>query len=362
MVKLQLPIKLTHKKKSKIHKKLGKAPGTITYTGNRDNSISTLDVIAYSEDSLDEYSPVNVETILEDNNDRIKWINLVGLSDEGFIEKLGKAFQLNPLTLEDAVHTEQRPKIDEYDHYIFGVFKMMYLDEEQRIVVEHVAITLLDKEVLVFQELNRDVFDGVRQRLRGKLGRIRSRGADYLFFALLDAIIDNYFMILESISDRMELLEEEVYQKPKPKTAHKIQELKKEVLRIRRYIAPVRELIGRLIDTEHPLINKDTKLFLRDVLDHCLEINESLQIYREMVMSLMEMYMSNVSNKMNEVMKVLTVMASIFIPLTFIAGVYGMNFDNMPELHMENGYFIVLGVMFAVLIFMLIYFKRKRWI
>ncbi|WP_297762419.1 magnesium/cobalt transporter CorA [uncultured Muriicola sp.] len=362
MVKLQLPIKLTHKKKSKIHKKLGKAPGTITYTGNRDNSISTLDVIAYSEDSLDEYSPVNVETLLEDNNDQIKWVNLVGLSDEGFIEKLGKAFQLNPLSLEDAVHTEQRPKIDEYDHYIFGVFKMMYLDEEQRIVVEHVAITLLDKEVLVFQEINQDVFDGVRQRLRGKLGRIRSRGADYLFFALLDAIIDNYFMILESISERMELLEEEVYQKPKPKTAHKIQELKKEVLRIRRYIAPVRELIGRLIDTEHPLINKDTKLFLRDVLDHCLEINESLQIYREMVMSLMEMYMSNVSNKMNEVMKVLTVMASIFIPLTFIAGVYGMNFDNMPELHMENGYFVVLGGMFVILIFMLIYFKRKRWI
>ncbi len=362
MAKMQLPIILTQKKKSKIRKKLGKAPGTITYTGNRDNSISTLDVISYSPDTLEEYSPVHIETLLEEKNDEIKWINLVGLSDEVYIEKLGKVFQLNPLTLEDAVHTDQRPKIDEYDHYIFGVFKMMYLDEEQKIVVEHVAITLFEKEILVFQELNQDVFDGVRQRLRGKLGRIRSRGADYLFFALLDAIIDHYFTILESISERMEILEEEVYQKPKPKTAHKIQELKKEVLRIRRYIAPVRELIGRLIDTEHPLIKKDTKLFLRDVLDHCLEINESLQIYREMVMSLMEMYMSNVSNKMNEVMKVLTVMASIFIPLTFIAGVYGMNFDNMPELHMENGYFVVLGGMFVILIFMLIYFKRKRWI
>jgi magnesium transporter len=359
---MQLPIKITNKKRSKIHKKLGKAPGTITYMGNRDNTISTLEVMAFSEDSLEEYSPVNVETLLEEKSDKIKWINLVGLSDEGFIEKLGKVFQLNPLTLEDAVHTEQRPKIDEYDTYIFGVFKMMYLDEQQRIIVEHIAITLFDKEVLVFQELNQDVFDSVRQRLRGKLGRIRSRGADYLFFALLDAIIDNYFVILESISERMELLEEEVYQKPKPKTAHKIQELKKEVLRIRRYIAPVRELIGRLIDTEHPLIKKDTKLFLRDLLDHCLEINESLQIYREMVMSLMEMYMSNVSNKMNEVMKVLTVMASIFIPLTFIAGVYGMNFDNMPELHMENGYFVVLGVMLGILIIMVIYFMRKRWI
>ena len=362
MIKLQLPIKLQNKKKSKIQKKLGKAPGTITYMGDRDNSVSTLDVIAYSDDTLDEYSPVNVETLLEDARDQVKWINLVGLSDEVFIEKLGKLFQLNSLVLEDAVHTEQRPKIDEYDTYIFGVFKMLYLNSEQRIVTEHVAITLFKKEVLVFQELNEDVFDGVRQRLRGHLGRIRSKGADYLFFALLDAIIDNYFMILESISERMEILEEEVYQKPKPKTAHKIQELKKEVLRIRRDIAPVRELIGRLIDTEHPFITKDTKLYLRDVLDHCIEINESLQIYREMAMSLMEMYMSNVSNKMNEVMKVLTVMASIFIPLTFIAGVYGMNFDNMPELHMKNGYFVVLGAMFIILIIMLVYFKRKRWI
>jgi len=362
MAKMQLPIKLIHKKKSKIHKKLGEAPGTITYLGDRDNVISTLDVIEFSQDTLEEYSPVNVETLLGDKSDQIKWIHLVGLSDEGFVGKLGKVFQLNPLTLEDAVDTDQRPKIDEYETYIFGVFNMMYLDEEQRIVVEHVAITLFDREVLVFQELEQDVFESVRQRLRGKLGRIRSKGADYLFFALLDAIIDNYFMVLESINARMELIEAEVHQRPEPKTALKIQELKKEVLRIRSYIVPVREIIGRLIDTEHPLITKDTKLFLRDALDHCIEINESLQIYREMVMSLMDMYMSNVSNKMNEVMKVLTVMASIFIPLTFIAGVYGMNFDNMPELHTENGYFVVLGIMFFILIFMLIYFKRKRWI
>ena len=362
MIKLQLPIKLQNKKKSRIHKKLGKAPGTITYMGDRDNSISTLDVIAYTDDSLEEYSPVNVNTLLEDKIDQIKWINLVGLSDEGYIEKLGKVFQLNSLVLEDAIQTEQRPKIDEYETYIFGVFKMLYLDEGQNVITEHVAITLFKNEVLVFQELTKDVFDGVRQRLRGHQGRIRGKGADYLFFALLDAIIDNYFMILENISERMEVLEEEVYQKPKPKTAHKIQELKKEVLRIRRYIAPVRELVGRLIDTEHPLITKDTKLYLRDVLDHCIEINETLQIYREMAMSLMEMYMSNVSNKMNEVMKVLTVMASIFIPLTFIVGIYGMNFDNMPELHMQNGYFIVLGVMFSILILMLLYFKRKHWI
>ena len=362
MTKLHIPNMLTTKKKPKIHKKLGKAPGSIIYMGNRENAISSLDVIAYDEDSYEEYSPVKVDTLLTENETQVKWVNLVGLSDASFIEKLGKVFQLNPLSLEDAVHTEQRPKIDEYDTYIFGVFKMMYLDEQQNVVTEHMAITLFDKQVLVFQELQDDVFEAVRLRIKNKSGRIRTRGADYLFFALLDAVIDNYYVVLEKINERIELLEEEVYKNPKPKTAQKIQELKKEVLRIRRYISPVKELIGRLIDTEHPLIKKDTKLFLRDLMDHCLEINESLQINREMVMSLMEMYMSNVSNKMNEVMKVLTVMASIFIPLTFIVGVYGMNFDNMPELHWKNGYFMVLGMMGFVLVLMLIYFKRKRWI
>ncbi|NER11246.1 magnesium transporter [Muriicola jejuensis] len=362
MAKLHFPVGKIHKKKFRILKKVGKAPGTITYMGNREDSISTLDVVAYGNEHVEQYSPVHVESLLDNRGEMIKWINLVGLSDEGFIEKLGKTFDLNPLVLEDAVHTEQRPKIDEYEHYIFGVFKMIYLDEQQNIVIEHVALSLFQHEVLVFQELKDDVFGSVRERILGKLGRIRLRGADYLFFALLDAIIDNYFLVLEHIQDQIEVLEEEVYRKPKPRTAQKIQELKKEVLRIRRFIFPVKELISRLIDSEHPLITKDTKLFLRDVLDHCLEINESLQIYREMVMSLMEMYMSNVSNKMNEVMKVLTVMASIFIPLTFIVGIYGMNFDNMPELHWQNGYYMVWGLMIFVLIVMLIYFRKRKWI
>lgn len=362
MAKAHFPFTKNHKKKSRIHKKVGKAPGTITYMGSRENAISSLDVIAYGEEHAEEYSPVKVESLAESKEGEVKWINLVGLSDEEFIAGLGKVFQLSSLVLEDAVHTEQRPKIDEYEDYIFGVFKMIYLDEQHNIIVEHVALSLFQNHVLVFQELKEDVFGSVRQRILTKSGRIRSRGADYLFFALLDAIVDNYFVVLEHINEQIEILEEEVYQKPKPKTAQKIQELKKEVLRFRRYVAPVKELVSRLIDSESPLIHKDTKLFLRDVQDHCLEINESLQIYRELVMSLMEMYMSNVSNKMNEVMKVLTVMASIFIPLTFIVGIYGMNFDNMPELHWQNGYYMVWGLMIAVFILMLIYFRRKHWI
>jgi magnesium transporter len=183
-----------------------------------------------------------------------------------------------------------------------------------------------------------------------------------LFFLLLDAIIDNYYVVLEHIGDRIELLEIEVYDRPRPETPHKIQDLKKDVLNIRRWIYPVRELVNRLIETEHKMISADTRQFLRDAMDHSIEINESLHVYREMTMSLMEMYISNVSNKMNEVMKVLTIMASIFIPLTFIAGIYGMNFDHMPELHWHYGYFYVLGLMLVIFVLMMLFFIRKRWL
>ncbi|APQ18930.1 magnesium/cobalt transporter CorA [Maribacter hydrothermalis] len=351
------------KKNSRQHNKMGKAPGTISYMGNKELKDSVIINTTYSADKFQTKEFNNlVDFIKEEKGNKISWVNVVGISDEPFIEQIGKHYNLNPLVLEDIVNTEQRPKVDEYDGYIFGVFRMLYISEEDEIVGEHVALVLLENTVLVFQEVKEDVFNGVRERINGKLGRIRTRGADYLFFALLDAIVDNYFLAIENLNNRIEVLEEEVYQNPEPIVAKNIQELKKEILKIRRWIYPVKELISRLIDSENTLITKDTKLFLRDALDHAIEINESLQIYREMSMSLMEMYMSNMSNKMNEVMKVLTIMASIFIPLTFIAGIYGMNFDYMPELHIKNGYFYVWGVMIALFIGMMIYFKKKKWL
>jgi magnesium transporter len=350
-------------KLSRAKKKIGKAPGTITYLGDREKSESSVHVFNYSQQDLKEDYPNTLdEVLMHKNSDATAWIDVVGLSDETFIEELGLKFGLNPLLLEDAINTQQRPKIDEYESYIFGVFKMLYLSETNELVNEHVALVLFEKCVLVFQEVKEDVFEGVRNRLTSGLGRIRSRGSDYLFFALLDAIIDNYFVVLENLNTRMDVLEEEVYDNPNPEVAHKIQQLKKDVLKVRRFIFPVKELISRLIDSESHLISKDTKLFLRDAHDHCTEINETLQVYREMSMSLIEMYMSNISNKMNEVMKVLTIMASIFIPLTFVAGIYGMNFKNMPELETEYGYFIVWGVMIALFIGMMVYFKRKGWL
>ena len=355
--------RLHPKKASKRHRKMGEAPGTVTYLGNREGIATQIAIIAYDDGNIS-FSKTNVLSEINDfkNSKLTSWVDIIGISDEKYIDALGKLFGLNSLVLEDAVNTQQRPKVDEYEDYIFGVFKMLYLDDNQEIVCEHLAIVLFETSVVVFQELKDDVFNGVRERIKSKSGRIRSRGADYLFFALLDAVVDNYFVILEHINTKIEALEDEVYDNPTPEVAHQIQDLKKEVLKIRRHIFPVKEIIGRLVDTENPLISKDTKLFLRDIQDHCIEINESLQIYREMSMSLMEMYMSNMSNKMNEVMKVLTIMASIFIPLTFIAGVYGMNFDQMPELHLTYGYPMVWGIMILMFIAMLIYFKRKKWL
>ncbi len=348
---------------SRFHKKKGKAPGTITYTGHRENLDSVVNILEYNENELNVLAPGNIDEIVAHKGPPlISWIDIVGLSDEAFIEKVGKRFGLNSLVMEDIVNTHQRPKIDEYNPHIFAVFKMLYINENNELIREHVALVLLENCVLVFQELEDDVFTGVRDRINKKFGRIRSRGADYLFFALIDAIVDNYFAVLEYLNHKIEVLEERVYADPRPEVAQKIQELKKEVLRVRRWVNPVKELVSRLIETDHPLIAKDTKIFLRDVLDHAIEVNESVQIYREMSMSLMEMYMSNMSNKMNEVMKVLTIMASIFIPLTFIAGIYGMNFDHMPELHYEYGYYVVWGVMIALFIGMMVYFRRKHWI
>ena len=348
---------------AKSRRKIGKAPGTISYCGHREKADSEVHVFSYSQDDLEEDYPDSSDEVLTYRNSKTTaWIDVVGLNDEIFIEDLGLKFGLNRLLLEDAINTNQRPKIDEYESYIFGVFKMLYISDTNELINEHAALVLFENCVMVFQEVKEDVFEGVRNRLINGLGRIRSRGSDYLFFALIDAIIDNYFLVLDNINHRMEALEEEVYDNPNPDVAQKIQQLKKDVLKVRRFIFPVRELLTRLMDSESHLISKDTKLFLRDAHDHCTEINETLQVYREMSMSLMEMYMSNMSNKMNEVMKVLTIMASIFIPLTFIAGVYGMNFKNMPELQSEYGYYVVWAVMIILFIAMMAYFKKKGWL
>ncbi|MCM5662947.1 magnesium/cobalt transporter CorA [Galbibacter mesophilus] len=363
MKKAKLNLKKVIPKPFKSLKKIGKAPGTVTYMGLRQDGVNKVAVTDYADDFYQAGVLEKVEDALKfRDTDTVSWINVQGLSNEAEIEKLGKYYQINPLVLEDLVNTNQRPKIDEYDDYIFCVLKMLYLDDSLKLVTEHVALILTEHAVLLFQEVEDDVFTGVRERLANKYGRIRTRGADYLFFALTDAIVDQYFVILEDLANQIELLEEQVYNDPEPEIANRIQALRKQVMSIRKSIVPVREITNRLVKTDHRLFQPETKLFLSDIHDHSIQIHETLEMLREMSMSLMEMYMSNVSNKMNEVMKVLTIMASIFIPLTFIAGIYGMNFQYMPELDNRYAYFIVLGIMFVILVGMLIFFKRKKWL
>jgi magnesium transporter len=356
-------LRLTRPQSTKRERKLGEAPGTVTYLGNRAGIPTKVYTLTYSDTEIASAEVQDMESLgMPMGPDHTQWVNIIGLSDEAQISALGKITGLSNLVVEDIVNPEQRPKVDEYPDYIFVVLKMLYPDGSAKIIREHVAMVLKQGRVFVYQEVEADVFEGVRVRIEKHSGRIRTRGSDYLLFALIDALIDNYFLILEMIDGQIDQLEAEIYSNPSAETAAKIQQLRKDVITIRRWMAPGRELITRLIESESELISRDTKLFLRDALDHATEITETLHIQREMAFSLMEIYMSNVSNKMNEVMKVLTIIATIFIPLTFIAGIYGMNFRNMPELEWEYGYFGILGIMVVVVIGLIRFFRTRGWL
>ncbi len=350
-------------KKSRRYSKLGLAPGTVKYIGERKDQKHIVSLVEFDKDHCNS-SVLDTNKALETyflNETKTQWLNIAGLTDESFIKTLGNSLNLNLLTLESVVDTHQRPKIDDFDHYLFGVFKMVYFDDNASLKYEHLAMVLLEGKLITFQEVEEDVFNGVRTRLSQEVSRIRQRGADYLFFALLDAVVDHYFIALEQLGLKLDQLEDMVYYNSEPSQGQKIQKLKKEILKLRQHIYPSKDLVQKLLNSTHPLIKEETKVFLRDLSDQCAEINETLQLYREMSTNLMELHMSTMGNKMNEVMKVLTIMASIFIPLTFIAGIYGMNFENMPELHWKFGYPLVWILMGSCFIGMLIYFKLKKW-
>lgn len=350
-------------KHSRSKHTLGNPPGTIRYMGNREGEPLRISITDYKKNYIKTEQVPSVEDVFQyKDTDTVSLIDIQGLNQEEEIEKLGKYFQINPLVLEDLVNTRQRPKVDEYEDYIFCVFKSVSLSPANRIVTEHVAIILFENSVLLFQEIANPVFDGVRKRILSEHGRIRYRECDYLYFALIDSIIDQYFVVLEELTDHIEQLEYQVYNSPKSSIVNDIQTIRKEIIDLRNNVLPVREISARLVNIEHKLIGEDTKLFLGDVNDHSIQIHDTLEMLREMSTSLMEMYMGTVTIKMNEIMKVLTIMTSIFIPLTFITGVYGMNFHHIPGLQSEYGFYAVMGVMLLILIVLVVYFKTKRWI
>ncbi|TYA54348.1 magnesium/cobalt transporter CorA [Formosa maritima] len=352
------------KRTNKYKKHIKLTPGSVVYTGDNPTEKLFINTYDYSPDFVKQLELKSVEEAFTFKNTKSNsWININGLNHIKDIECIGKHYNLHPLIIADIANTSQRPKIDVYDDYIFVVLKMLYYDTEENIKIEQISLVLGSNYVLSFQEIEGDVFDNIRDRLQLENGRIRNLGADYLFYALIDAIVDHYYIVSETMGNKIEDLEDLLFDgNVKEDLSHQVLNLKKEVLKIRRAIFPIREIISRIEKNEHVLIDHKSIQYFRDIYDHVIQLSDTIDIYREMVWSLMDMYMTTISNKMNEVMKVLTIMATIFIPLTFIAGIYGMNFDYIPELHYKYSYFILWVVMVVIFLGMIYYFKRKKWL
>ncbi len=345
-----------------VTENIGAPPGTIFYNGEiRDEKIK-ITLIEYNateffEDVFYDLS----DCISHVKPNMVKWINIEGLHQADLIEALGKLYDIHPLTLEDIVHIDQRPKFEEYDHYVVAIMKMIQYTTE--VESEQLAIVLLENTVISFQEpQGGDAFDIIRNRLRAAKGRVRKLGADYLAYALMDAVVDLYFNVIEKIGDRIEKIEEDIIANSDKKSLLELYHLKREMIYLRKQVWPMRDLINNMVRSETKLINPTSDVYLRDLTDHVTRIIDTVETYRDLLSGIMDIYLSTNANRMNEVMKVLTIMSSIFIPVTFIAGVYGMNFDNMPELRTQNGYFITWGIMLSVIFGLIIYFKRKKWL
>ena len=339
-------------------------PGTLVHVGEKKAEKTRIEIIDYDEKHLREEL---VETIEEcfpfKEAPTVTWINIDGLHEVEIIEKLGNYFEIHPLVLEDILHTAQRPKFEDFEKHIFIVFKMLYFDQNgDDILEEQISIILGSNFVISFQEKEGDVFNPVRERIRAGRFQIKKRKIDYLAYALIDAVVDNYFLILEKIGEKIEDLEEELLDNPTPETLQTIHQLKRKLISLRKSVWPLREVIGGLERGESALFHKSTAIYLKDVYDHTIQVIDTIETFRDMVSGMLDMYLSNLSNKMNEVMKVLTIIATIFIPLTFIAGIYGMNFEFMPELKWHWGYFLVWTLMIVIGIGMVFYFRRKKWL
>jgi len=348
----------------KRSKKSGLPPGTPVYIGKEKVGKVTITIIDYDEAGFQEKEVKTIEETLSfKDKPTITWINLDGVHQLTDIEKIGTHFKIHPLVLEDIMNTGQRPKMEVFDQYIFIVLKMLRIeDEENETKTEQVSIIIAPNLVISLQESKGDVFDPIRERIRSDRGRIRKMGADYLAYALIDAIVDNYFIILEKLGEKIEDMEDELISNPSPETLQTIHSLKREMIFLRKSVWPLRELISRLERWESQLIDKSTYIYLRDLYDHTIQVIDSIETFRDMLSGMLDIYLSSVSNRMNEVMKVLTIIATIFIPLTLIAGIYGMNFRYMPELESPWAYPMVYFIMLIIGIVMLIYFRRKRWL
>ena len=356
-----MPTTRFHKKRSI---KAGLPPGSLVHIGNASDKSVRISVIGYAPGGVEERHFERVDEFLDNPCvGGVVWVDIEGVHDVELIRALGEKYSFHPLVLEDIVNTVQRPKIEDYGDYLFIVLRMLRPTEESDFSSEQVSIILGPDYLFTFQEgIKGDCFESVRERIRNGKGKIRGMGADYLAYALIDAIVDGYFTVLEEFGERIVDVEEELTLTPDQKSLHRINGMKKEIIYLRKAVWPLREAISFLERGDSHLLHDSTRLYFRDIYDHTIQVIDTVETYRDLLSGMLDLYLSSISNRTNEVMKFLTVIGTIFMPLTFLVGVYGMNFKHFPELEWQNGYFILWGLMIAMALVMVVYFRRKRWL
>jgi magnesium transporter len=357
--------------KRRFRIKRGLPPGSLVFTGEQKLSSMKITSFDYNDKSFYEKEIANVEDLKKfKENGHVSWINICGLHEVEKLARIGEIFEIHPLILEDILNVNHLPKLEDYDNYLFLITKMIDVEENNReLKIEQVSFILSkDNCLITFQEQEGDVFNVIRERLRSDKGRIRKLGADYLMYRLLDTIVDNYFYLLQDMDEVIENIEDDLVYNPNRSTIETIHDLRKKIIKLRRAVTPLRDIIFAIERERYPYIAKSTYIFLRDLYDHIRQNIETMENYREILNGMLEIYLSSSGQKLNEVVKVLTIISTIFIPLTFLAGIYGMNFNtsvskwNMPELTWQYGYPVVLLVMIVIAVGMIFFFKRKDWL
>jgi magnesium transporter len=349
---------------SSAAEKSGLPPGSLVHVGEVHEHEHKISVVNYNKSTLEKHTVKSIEELLAyKTSNTITWVIVDGLKDVSIIDAVGRHFDIHALVLEDILNTHQRPKFEEFDDYLFIVLKAITLgNEEFNIDYEQISLLILNNFVFTFREKPDEIFDPIIKRLNNDKGQIRNLGADYLAYIIMDTVVDEYFALQDTFDELIESVEDDLLTDPSTKTLSKIQKFKRELIFLRRNISPLRELLAAIQRSESPLLDAKTKRYFGDIYDHAIRIIEAMESYRDLIAGMLDIYLSSVSNKMNETMKVLTIFASIFIPLTFIAGVYGMNFEYMPELKWRWSYPVVWLVFIGVSVFLLRFFKKKKWL
>lgn len=347
---------LTRHKKNAHH-----TPGTLHFTGEKKVHTATISQVSFNAQVVETSEHTTMATV-HINPDHITWLHVSGVHDTALIESIGSAFALHPLLLEDIVHPSQRPKIDVYDAIVFIVLHALHTEDEHAIVSEQISMVCGDKLVITFSESEKNMFEHIVESIVHNKGKVRSMGSDFLSYLLLDAVVDQYFVLFDTIGEQLELMEIDLIERPNQATLHAIYHIKRDMIFLRKSIWPLREVVAFLLRDSVPFMQEHTIRYLQDLYDHTIQVIDIVDSYRDILSGMLDNYLSSMSNHMNAIMKVLTMFTAIFIPLTFIAGLYGMNFKYMPELEWKYGYAFAWSMMGILTIGMIIYFKKKKWL